>query len=123
MYTTHSRGDVNESLCYIIMEASISPVLMPERLAMELMMLVAILNNNIGMEVGRFILIFNLSIFDCLNNNKRIRHKFFNFVLSSPYKYNIQYDMYYYFIISLKIKHETKNVAIKQNATMEYHKR
>ena len=119
MYTTHSRGDVNESLCYIIMEASISPVLMPERLAMELMMLVAILNNNIGMEVGRFILIFNLSIFDCLNNNKRIRHKFFNFVLSSPYKYNIQYEMY--FIISPKIKHETINVAVKQNVTMEYH--
>lgn len=52
IYTTNSRGDANESLCYIIMEACISPVLMPERLAMELMMLVAILNNNIGMEVG-----------------------------------------------------------------------
>ena len=107
MYTTHSRGDVNESLCYIIMEASISPVLMPERLAMELMMLVAILNNNIGMEVGRFILIFNLSIFDCLNNNKRIRHKFFNLVLSSRYTYNIQYDKHYYYIISLNFHMKT----------------
>ena len=45
---------------------------------------------------------FNLNIFYCLNNDKRIRHKFFNLVLSSPYTYNIQYDKHYYYIISLK---------------------
>jgi hypothetical protein len=33
---------------------------------------------------------FNLNIFYCLNNDKRIRHKFFNLVLTSPYTYNIQ---------------------------------
>ena len=37
----------------------------------------------------------NLNIFYCLNNDKRIRHKFFNLVLSSPYTYTIQYDMHY----------------------------
>jgi len=31
----------------------------------------------------------NLNIFLCLNNDKRIRHKFCNLVLSSPYTYNI----------------------------------
>ena len=46
--------------------------------------------------------IFNLNIFHCLNNDKRIRHKFFNLVLSSPYTYYIQYNMHiYYYIISL----------------------
>jgi hypothetical protein len=45
---------------------------------------------------------FNLSIFYCLNNDKRIRHKLFNLVLSSPYTYKIQsihvqYDMHYYY--------------------------
>ena len=30
------------------------------------------------------IVIFFLNIFYCLNNDKRIRHKFFNLVLSSP---------------------------------------
>ena len=48
----------------------------------------------------------NLNIFYCLNNNKRIRHKFFNLVLSSPYTYNIQYDKHYYYISSLKFSHE-----------------
>ena len=51
-----------------------------------------------------------------------IRLKCFNLVLSSPpYKCNIRYDMYYYYIMSLKIKYETINVAIQQKATMEYH--
>ncbi|CAC5387615.1 NOM1 [Mytilus coruscus] len=52
IYTTNSRGDVNESLRDIIMESTVSSIVTPERLAMELMMLVAILNNNVGMEVG-----------------------------------------------------------------------
>jgi hypothetical protein len=58
------------------------------------------------------------------NLETRIRHNLFNLVLSSPYTYNIniQYDMHYYYIISVKMltwRHETINVAIKQNATME----
>ncbi|XP_076095221.1 nucleolar MIF4G domain-containing protein 1-like [Mytilus galloprovincialis] len=52
IYTTNSRGDVNETLRDIIMESTVSSMVTPERLAMELMMLVAILNNNVGMEVG-----------------------------------------------------------------------
>jgi hypothetical protein len=38
--------------------------------------------------------IINLNIFYCLNNDKRIRHKFFNLVLSFPYTYNIQYTIW-----------------------------
>ena len=67
-----------------------------------------------------FIPVLNLNILYFLNNDKRIRHTFFNLVLSSPYTYNIQYGMDYYYIIkSLKIQYETINVTIKQNATME----
>ena len=36
---------------------------------------------------------FKLNIFYCLNNDKMIRYKFFNLVLSSPYTYNIQYTI------------------------------
>jgi ABC-type protease/lipase transport system fused ATPase/permease subunit len=36
--------------------------------------------------------IIKVNIFYCLNNDKRIRHKFFNLVFSSSYTYNIQYD-------------------------------
>jgi hypothetical protein len=35
----------------------------------------------------------NLSICYCLNNDKRIRHKFFDLVLSSPYTNNVQYTI------------------------------
>ena len=44
----------------------------------------------------------NLNIFYCLINDKRIRHKFFNLVFTTPYEYNMQYDMYYYCIIFAK---------------------
>ena len=39
----------------------------------------------------------DLNIFYCLNNDNRIRHKFYILiVLSSSYTYNIQHDMYYH---------------------------
>ncbi|KAK3603642.1 hypothetical protein CHS0354_017359 [Potamilus streckersoni] len=52
LYMSNSRADVNSCLISIILEACVSPVLTPERLTMELMMLVAILHGNVGMEVG-----------------------------------------------------------------------
>ncbi|KAL3832507.1 hypothetical protein ACJMK2_024144 [Sinanodonta woodiana] len=52
LYMSNSRADINSCLISIILEACVSPVLTPERLSMELMMLVAILHGNVGMEVG-----------------------------------------------------------------------
>jgi hypothetical protein len=49
---------------------------------------------------------------------------FFNLVLSSPYTYNIKYDVHYYYIISLKkiyMKTWNNKCSNKQNAIMEYH--
>ena len=48
-----------------------------------------------GRKCVLFLFLLNLNIFYCLNNDKRIRHKFFNLVLSSPYTYNIQYTIWY----------------------------
>ena len=47
----------------------------------------------IGNLINQFVRRTDLNIFYCLNNDKRIRHKFFNLVLSSPYTYNIQYTI------------------------------
>jgi hypothetical protein len=47
-----------------------------------------------GQTLSHNVNLFNLNIFYCLNNDKRIRHKFFNLVLSSPYTYNIQYTIW-----------------------------
>lgn len=68
IYTTNSRGDVNETLRDIIMESTVSSMVTPERLAMELMMLVAILNNNVGMEVGKMENFYNGLLFYLFSN-------------------------------------------------------
>ena len=55
LYLTNSRADVTETLISLVFESCVTPVLTPERLAMELMMLVAILHGNVGSEVGEFL--------------------------------------------------------------------
>ncbi|XP_046580458.1 nucleolar MIF4G domain-containing protein 1-like isoform X2 [Haliotis rubra] len=52
IYMSNSRADVNELLTGLLLEACIAPVLTPERLCLELAMLVAILHGNVGIEVG-----------------------------------------------------------------------
>ncbi|XP_033762079.1 nucleolar MIF4G domain-containing protein 1-like isoform X2 [Pecten maximus] len=52
MYRSNSRAEMNETLAGIILDACVSVVITPERLAMELMMLLAILHGNVGTEVG-----------------------------------------------------------------------
>ncbi|GFS07541.1 nucleolar MIF4G domain-containing protein 1-like [Elysia marginata] len=52
LYLDHSRADMNETLTALITEATVSPVLSPERLVSEMVMLIAILHGNIGSEIG-----------------------------------------------------------------------
>lgn len=52
LYLSNSRADVSDSLVQLMSSACIAPVLTPDRLSMELMMLVAILHGNVGSEVG-----------------------------------------------------------------------
>lgn len=56
LYLSNSRADVNGSLVELICDACIGPAVTPERLSMELMMLVAILHGNVGSEVGAVLL-------------------------------------------------------------------
>lgn len=52
LYMNNSRAAVNETLFALIIEACTSEAMISERLAMEMVMLVAILHNNVGSEVG-----------------------------------------------------------------------
>ncbi|KAH9503295.1 Nucleolar MIF4G domain-containing protein 1 [Bulinus truncatus] len=54
LYLDNSRADVNETMFNIITESVVTPVAYPERLTTELAMLIAILNSNVGSEVGAF---------------------------------------------------------------------
>ncbi|RUS85831.1 hypothetical protein EGW08_006383, partial [Elysia chlorotica] len=56
LYLDHSRADLNETLTALITEAIVSPILSPERLVSEMVMLIAILHGNIGSEIGAFFL-------------------------------------------------------------------
>jgi nucleolar MIF4G domain-containing protein 1 len=53
LYLHHSRADMNESLTQILVASCITPVLMPERLGLEMAMMVAVLHSNVGTEVGK----------------------------------------------------------------------
>ncbi|XP_071803318.1 nucleolar MIF4G domain-containing protein 1-like [Asterias amurensis] len=52
LYLVNSRNDMNELLTQLIMDSCINLILTGERLVMEHVMLLAILNTNIGNEVG-----------------------------------------------------------------------
>ena len=44
---------MNETLTQVLFDSMIAPVLTPERLIMEHVMLIAILHANVGTEVGK----------------------------------------------------------------------
>lgn len=52
LYMNNSRNDMNETLTNLLLESLISPVVTPERLLLEHIMLVAILHANVGTEIG-----------------------------------------------------------------------
>ncbi|XP_038077410.1 nucleolar MIF4G domain-containing protein 1-like [Patiria miniata] len=52
LYQSHSRNDMNETLTQVVLDSCIGPILTGDRLVMEHTMLIAVLNLNIGMEVG-----------------------------------------------------------------------
>ncbi|XP_063243900.1 nucleolar MIF4G domain-containing protein 1 [Bacillus rossius redtenbacheri] len=68
LYMSNSRNDMNETLTQLVLESLISPVLAPERLVMEQVMLVAILHANVGSEVGAHFMQVLIKKFELLNS-------------------------------------------------------
>lgn len=56
LYLNYSRNDMNESLTQLILEVLLSPIMTPERLLMEHVLLIAVLHANVGTEVGKLVL-------------------------------------------------------------------
>lgn len=61
LYREQSRADMNTSLRELASELVLTDILTPERLSMELAMLIAILHNNIGTEIGESRSVWSLS--------------------------------------------------------------
>lgn len=58
LYMNNSRNDMNNTITYLILDSIITPVLVPERLLLEHILLITILHANVGTEVGNFYMSF-----------------------------------------------------------------
>ncbi|XP_078573568.1 nucleolar MIF4G domain-containing protein 1-like [Branchiostoma floridae x Branchiostoma japonicum] len=73
LYASNSRNDMNDLVTSVLTEACLSPDPLPERLMMEHCMLVALLHNNIGAELGAHLVEFLARRFDRLHRDNENR--------------------------------------------------
>lgn len=92
MYMTNSRNDMNVLLSKLMMESIVAPVLTPDRLICEHMMLVAILHANVGTEVGaHFLLTVVKKLHQMLEESHCIENKELdNIILIISHLYNFK---------------------------------
>ncbi|WAR14260.1 NOM1-like protein [Mya arenaria] len=67
LYLGNSRADVSDTLVEFVRSSCVTVALTPDRLSMELMMLVAILHGNVGSEVGAAFLQELVKVFNSLS--------------------------------------------------------
>ncbi|XP_015512025.2 nucleolar MIF4G domain-containing protein 1 isoform X1 [Neodiprion lecontei] len=95
LYMSHSRNNMNEMLFTLMKESIVAPVLTPDRLITEHMMLIAILHANIGTEVGAHFLLSLIKEFDeMLKSSPEVENKELdNIILMISHLYNFKvYD-------------------------------
>lgn len=92
LYMSNSRNDMNEMLFSLMRESIIAPVLTPDRLITEHMMLIAILHANIGTEVGAHFLLSLVKEFDeMLRRGPEVENKELdNVILMISHLYNFK---------------------------------
>ncbi|KAH0563951.1 hypothetical protein KQX54_008283 [Cotesia glomerata] len=92
MYMSNSRHDMNEMLTKLMTESLVSPVLTPDRLVAEYMLLVAILHANVGTEVGaHFLLSLVRKINEMLVESQDVENKTLdNYVFMLSHLYNFK---------------------------------
>lgn len=100
LYREQSRADMNDCLRELVIEMSMSDILTPERLSMELAMLVALLHNNIGTEIGTTIIILEAAVYILLFLGRRLHLIYLS--------YPVYYQVY------LSISFGLTNCALKE---------
>ncbi|KAK4873571.1 hypothetical protein RN001_012931 [Aquatica leii] len=70
LYMNNSRNDMNDTLTTLLMDSLVTPVLTPERLLLEHILLVAVLHANVGTEVGAHFLQVAVKKYDWLFRQK-----------------------------------------------------
>ncbi|CAG9763214.1 unnamed protein product [Ceutorhynchus assimilis] len=113
LYMKNSRNDMNETLTGLITDSLITPVLSPERLLMEHVVLVSILHANVGTEVGAHFLQTIIKKFDTLSKLTQEDKSLDNVVNILAQLYNFKmFDakLLYEILNKLASKFDEKNV-------------
>ncbi|XP_066301271.1 nucleolar MIF4G domain-containing protein 1-like [Branchiostoma lanceolatum] len=93
LYASNSRNDMNDIVTSVLTEACLSTDPLPERLMMEHCMLLALLHNNVGAELGAHIVEFLARRFDSLhrkNDNRGEGKECDNVVAMFAHLYNFK---------------------------------
>ncbi|XP_046821274.1 nucleolar MIF4G domain-containing protein 1 homolog [Vespa crabro] len=117
LYMCNSRNDMNTILSELIIQALISPVLTPDRLICEHMMLITILHANVGTEVGaHFLLTFSKKFDEMLKAQHTVEDKQLdNLVLLLSHLYNFKvynHQLLYQILDKLSSKFEEKEIEL-----------
>ncbi|XP_032676324.1 nucleolar MIF4G domain-containing protein 1 homolog [Odontomachus brunneus] len=117
MYMSNSRNDMNVMLSKLMMEAIIAPILTPDRLISEHMMLIAVLHANVGTEVGAHFLLTTVKKFDqMLNKSHSVENKELdNIILMISHLYNFKvygHCLLYQILGKLSVKFTEKEIEL-----------
>ncbi|XP_011868347.1 PREDICTED: nucleolar MIF4G domain-containing protein 1 [Vollenhovia emeryi] len=117
MYMSNSRNDMNVMLSKLMMENIITPVLTPDRLVCEHMMLIAILHANVGTEVGaHFLLTIVKKLHHMLEESHCVENKELdNIILMISHLYNFKvygHRLLYQILEKLAAKFTEKEIEL-----------
>lgn len=102
MYMSNSRNNMNVVLSKLMIESIIAPVLTPDRLICEHMMLITILHANIGTEVGaHFLLTIVRKLHQMLQKSHCVENKELDnliLMISHLYNFKVKYALTIVFI-------------------------
>lgn len=95
MYMSNSRNDMNVMLSKLMIESIVAPVITPDRLICEHMMLVTILHANVGTEVGaHFLLTIVRKLHQMLEESPCVENKELDniiLIISHLYNFKVKY--------------------------------
>ncbi|XP_036138480.1 nucleolar MIF4G domain-containing protein 1 homolog isoform X2 [Monomorium pharaonis] len=117
MYMSNSRNNMNVILSKLMMESIIAPILTPDRLICEHMMLIAILHANVGTEVGaHFLLAIVKRLHHMLEEFHNVENKELdNIILMISHLYNFKvygHRLLYQILEKLAAKFTEKEIEL-----------
>ncbi|KAL6264325.1 hypothetical protein P5V15_004434 [Pogonomyrmex californicus] len=117
MYMSNSRNNMNVMLCKLMMESIVAPIISPDRLICEHMMLIAILHANVGIEIGAHFLMTIVKKFSqMLEESHSVENKELdNIILMISHLYNFKvygHRLLYQILEKLAAKFTEKEIEL-----------